>query len=101
MPTPTYFPQLSTGTSMQLPYSFRPAFASVLSDMGTGKRYSYAKIQAPLGYWEVNYPAITDANLATMEAIFEQQQGGFSRSRFWIRPGISLSTARTSARAHG
>jgi len=46
-----------------------------VSDMPTGKRYSYARIQAPLGNWDVNFPALTDANLATMEAFFAQQQG--------------------------
>src|SRR5690242_13524518 len=75
MPTPTYFPQLDQGITTQLPYAIAPAFNSVISDLPTGPRYTYAKRSSELYRWELKFPVLSDARLAVYEAFFAQQQG--------------------------
>lgn len=111
MPAPTYFPQLSSGSSAQLPYTSRKSFESVISDMDTGKRYTYAKLVSPLSHWDLNFSMLTDANRATIESFFNQQQGRLQPFTFldpagnlcqysedfsqaaWVKSGLTLGAA--------
>jgi hypothetical protein len=82
---PTY-PTLSTGATSQRPYSQIQRNRTTFNDNPTGKRYSYAWYAAGLtGFptrglysWKLEYPAITDADMATLETFFVQMNGRYS-----------------------
>lgn len=87
---PIYFPQLSNATITHLPYAVAPEFNSVISEVPTaGSRYTYAKLQAPLGKWMVNFQSIHDADLAISEAFFVSIAGRLNEFTL-LDPGGNL-----------
>lgn len=88
------FPKLSSGLRAMLPYTQTRRFAVLLNDNPLGPRYSWAFYGGGLGpslvqpniapfptgalhAWELNYPVITDADLATIETHFRNQWGAW------------------------
>ena len=86
MPSPVYFPQVNAnGVMTQYPYKSSLSFNSIFQEMSFGRSYSqpqrgsgFANFPTvPLGNFGVAFTAITDAEVATLSAFFDQQQGSF------------------------
>lgn len=77
------FPTMANGKRAQLPYVQARRFAVLLNDNPIGPRYSYTWFAAGLtGFptrslrgWQLTYPNLTDADLATFEAHFRNNWG--------------------------
>jgi hypothetical protein len=78
-----YFPQLSTvGISMgQRPYTTSSDFLHVNNDMQCGVRYSHSYRTNPLTKFSINFPSITDTEVAILESFFVSQNGKFGQ---WV-----------------
>lgn len=80
------FPTLGNGAKSQLPYSQMRRFAVLRNDNPIGPRYSWTWFAASLtGFptrslrgWELQYPALSDADLSTLETHFRNQWGRWS-----------------------
>lgn len=102
-PTPAValsYPTLSTGATTQLPYAQIRRFLTSVNDQESGIRYAYAWIgagltglpaQALLG-WDLAYPAITDADLSTLETFFKGMNGRWSSFTFTDPDDLSVHT---------
>jgi Conserved hypothetical protein 2217 (DUF2460) len=69
--TPTSGPAVIT----QRPWTGGESWYTNKVSLETGAYYSYAWIQEPLMRWELNYPAITEADAAVLEKFFHQCHG--------------------------
>lgn len=83
-PTPgTTFPTLSFGASCEQPFTQMSVFNTGVSDSQYGERFSYAYWAAgvsgfPSTYlraWKLEYPLVSDADIATLESFFLSQFG--------------------------
>jgi len=101
------FPTLASGASAQLPYTQVRRFAVLLNDNPTGMRYAYTWIAAGLtGYpgrslrgWELQYPIVSDADLATREGHFRDNWGKWGTWTFVDPDASALLTAGISSGA--
>ncbi|HXJ40614.1 MAG TPA: hypothetical protein VNH18_15145 [Bryobacteraceae bacterium] len=85
----TYFPQVS-GALTSLPYAAQFRYDNYSVDIPeSGKHYSYANFATPLGKFGVNWPSISDAEAATLEAFFKDRKGRFKEFVF-LDPGGNL-----------
>jgi len=86
----TNFPVLSTGATSQRPYTQVVRYRTVKNDNPTGRRYAFAFYNSGLtGFpvrglmsWKLEYPAITDADMATLEAFFVAMNGRWQTFSF-------------------
>ena len=84
------FPTLANGLRAMLPYQQVRRFAVLLNDNVTGMRFSYSWFAASLsGFptrslrgWELAYPILTDADLATIEGHYRNQWGRWNAFSF-------------------
>jgi hypothetical protein len=92
-PTPSVifsYPLLSTGAVSQIPYLQTKRYYTSVNDQESGVRYAFAQIGAGLtGFpaaalteWELNYPAVTDNDLATLETFFTGCNGRWATFTF-------------------
>lgn len=88
---PTYYPQINGNLIItQLPYTSELAYSTVVQDLETGMRWTYplrgvslpGYPNFPLGRFTLNYPGITDAEAATLEAFFNSMRGKWLTFRF-------------------
>jgi len=85
-----YFPQLnSTGLIAQRPYAITQETLTTLQDQPTGRRYAKAWRTNPLARWTLNNSHLTDAELVTLEAFFDQQAGRYGEWSY-LDPGGNL-----------
>lgn len=86
IPSPTNFPNLSSGKPFQRPYGPQWRSLTVAGDSTTGSRYAYQFYGAglsnfpssPLRGWTLSYPVLSDADVATIENFFVGSQGRFA-----------------------
>lgn len=89
MPASSY-PTLSAGVVCEYPFTESSEFFSSVQDSEIGQRYVYAWYAAgltgfPSNYqrtWKLEYPVLSDADLATLETFFMTQQGRYSSFSF-------------------
>ena len=96
---PTYFPQIhSNALITQLPYSSGQAYETIVQDVETGMCWSYARrggtqptgySTSPLGKFALNFLCITDAEVATLRAFFQDRCGRLKAFRL-LDPGGNL-----------
>lgn len=94
----TYFPQISaSGVMVQRPYGQSVRFSTLVQDMPFGKRYSYSEWggglsrypSGPLNRFELQYPSITDAEVAALQSFFTQAEGRLNEFTY-LDPGGNL-----------
>jgi hypothetical protein len=94
------FPALGNGAPCEFPYSQINRFAVLLNENADcGMRYSWAWYGGGLNGFPaaalhgcvLSYPAVTDADLATLETFFRNQWGRFARFTF-VNPDSSSTT---------
>ncbi len=84
------FPAMACGAVTQLPYSRTDRHSTIKADQASGPRYSYSLYGGGLsGFptgalhtWELNFPAISDADLATIENHFRAAWGRYRAFSF-------------------
>lgn len=87
---PTYFPQINAqGVMVQRPFATTHAFLTSAAESPSGRRYGYSWRDEPLGRWDLQYPAITEAEFATLETFFSQMEGRLGEFAF-LDPGANL-----------
>lgn len=94
------FPTLANGAPMQLPYTQVRRYSVLLNDTAIGLRYSWTWVGGGLnGFpstalwgWTLEYPMVTDADLATLETFFRNQAGRFARFTFTDPDDASVHT---------
>ncbi len=69
------YPPLATGAKWQLPSTSAWKFKTDRNDLEAGKRVSYYAWPEPLRTWRLEYPLITDTELATITAFYLRQGG--------------------------
>lgn len=92
-----YFPQINGGVSTQRPYKASHEFNTLVVDMASGARLKYGFRGAglanfptgALGRFDLNYPAITDAEVETLKAFFTSMEGRLNEFIF-LDPGGNL-----------
>jgi hypothetical protein len=79
-----FFPQInSTGIITQIPYTFRSNFSTSEVTFPSGVKHTWGWRgmgltncpTGPLGSWELNYMAITDAEVAVLKTFYESMMG--------------------------
>jgi hypothetical protein len=97
------FPRLSTGATSQRPYTQTVRYRTTLNDMPSGQRYSYAWYDAGLpGFptrglmaWKLEFPSVTDDDMAMLEAFFVQVNGRWRHFSFTDpEDGVTYQTVR-------
>src|SRR5206468_1185224 len=86
----TDFPTLSSGLVAQRPYTQIRRFYTLRNDNPSGKRYAYALYGGGLsGFptgallsWNLTYPALSDADLSTLETFFRGNSGRYGSFNF-------------------
>ncbi len=89
-PAPSAYPLFSVGARAQYPYTRVLRFATIVNDMETGNRYSLSTIGGPfsnfptdaLHSWEIQYPLLTDVDLAVLEPFFMACMGRYRHFAF-------------------
>ena len=84
------YPTLASGFRAQLPYTQLRRFSTMKQDVGSGVRYSYSwwgggLTGFPTGSlmgWELQYPALSDADLSTLETFFRGMNGRWNQFSF-------------------
>jgi hypothetical protein len=71
------YPLMASGARFQKPFTVESSFLHVTNEMPSGPRFSYSKRTDPLHKWTLTYSALTDADLATIEAFFESMNGRY------------------------
>ena len=86
-----YFPQLiAGGVTVQRPCQVTQAALTSYEDQPTGRRYARSWRANPLGRWVLNYPHLTDAELATLRTFFDSMGGRYGEFTF-LDPGGNLA----------
>jgi hypothetical protein len=86
MPT-IYYPQINGGTITQVPYKVTQSYSTSVVELPCGLRNTWGWRgmgltnfpTGPLGKWEVNHAAITDAEVDTLRDFFVQMKGRFGQ----------------------
>jgi hypothetical protein len=84
------YPVLTSGATAQRPYQQNQRWRTSKNDNPTGKRYAYEWYGAGLqGFpnrgllsWRLQYPSITDADMAILEAFFVNMNGRWNSFNF-------------------
>lgn len=76
------YPTFTGGYVVQRPWSYRRVFKNVHNDMPHGYRYSYNLRATALMEWEIEYPAFSDTDLATLQSFWESQKGPYLNMDF-------------------
>ncbi len=76
------FPQISTGALTQLPFKATSRYQTHVNELLDLHEYVYYEQANPLGRWEVNCPAIPNADADTLAAFFATQKGRYGRFTF-------------------
>lgn len=71
------FPTLDHSIVTQIPYTTVTRCYTTRNDMESGERYSYSEKAAAVRQWRITYSAITDAELATLQAFWATTKGGW------------------------
>ncbi len=93
-----YYPQLPNGIITQKPYTSGVSFSTILQEVESGRPYSFPQIGAgltnfptnPLGKFSLNYPLITDAEIATLLTFFRDTAEGRLNEFIFLDPGGNL-----------
>lgn len=80
--SPAAFPLLATGAKWQLPSSATLKFRTDRNDLEAGKRISYYAWPDPLRRWPLEFPIITDAELAAFVNHYLGQGGPVNEFSF-------------------
>lgn len=76
------FPVLATGAKWQLPSTSTQKFKTDRNDLEAGKRFSYYAWPEPLRRWPLEFPLITDAELAAYAGFYCAQGGPVNEFAF-------------------
>lgn len=88
---PTYFPQLNAaGLLMQRPSQSSLNYQTMVAEVPGGNRNAFGfrgtgltgYPTKPLGRWDLNYGALTDAELSVLETFFTQMKGRYGEFTF-------------------
>ena len=93
------FPALANGLRAQLPYIQTRRFAVARNDNPMGPRYAWNWFDgvspfpsSALMGWELHYPVLSDADLATLEGFFRNQWGRWGQFSFTDPDDTSTKT---------
>ena len=84
-----YYPQIRSGITTQKGYSTSADFLHSANDMDAGPRYSYAWRLDPLNSFTITHTSISTADVATLEAFFNQMGGRYG-SFIFLDPAGNL-----------
>jgi hypothetical protein len=88
------FPTLNNGIVTQIPYTTVTRFTTTRNDLECGKRIAYAEKAASVRRWQITYGAITDTELATLQAFWASVKGGWDTFDYTDPNTGNLLTAR-------
>lgn len=106
---PIYYPQINANLILtQLPYRWNYAWGTTYQDVESGMRWAYPLRGAglsgyptgPLAKFGINYSQISDAEVNTLDAFFNQQQGSYAAFRFLDPGGNLLQYSETFSNAY-
>jgi len=80
-------------TIIQRPYTRTLRFLTQKTDMESGLRYALPLMATPLRAWDIEYSALTDAEMATLTNFFLARGGRFDTFTF-VDPEDSVSYAK-------
>ena len=77
------FPLINADSVLtQLPYSECDDFVTQAADLDCGFSFTESQNVEPLKRWVLQYPSITDAERAVLEAFFEEMNGALGEFEF-------------------
>jgi hypothetical protein len=86
----TYFPQLNAqGLRVQYPARASQLHLTRLESQSSGPRFATATRTNPLSRWQLQYPQLTTAALATLQSFFHAQKGRYGEWT-WLDPSGNL-----------
>jgi hypothetical protein len=88
-----YFPQINAaGLMVQRPYTATLEYQTAAADAASGRRFARTWRDSPLGRWDLQWPSITEAEAAVLEAFFVSREGRLQEFTF-LDPGGNLVPA--------
>ena len=87
------FPTLDNAIVTQIPYTTVTRFTTTRNDQECGQRYAYSEKAAALRRWVLTYAAITDAELATLQAFWLARKGSWDSFDYTDPNTTNLLTA--------